>query len=114
MYLYLLIFKKGTLTLFGGLTNANIRTFVILYVIGNVIALCATGFLLGPKSQCMKMWDPTRRYSTAFYLAMLIIVLAVAVSVSYLDFLNYYLLLLFYYDTFLETKYLVNFIFIIY
>jgi uncharacterized integral membrane protein len=70
------------LVLFGGLTNANVRTFVILYVIGNVIALCATGFLLGPKSQCMKMWDPTRRYSTAFYLVMLIIVLAVAVSVS--------------------------------
>jgi hypothetical protein len=72
---------QGTLTLFGGLTDANVRTFVILYVIGNVIALCATGFLLGPKSQCMKMWDPTRRYSTAFYLVMLIIVLAVAVAV---------------------------------
>ena len=28
------------------------------------------------------MWDPTRRYSTAFYLAMLIIVFSVAVAVS--------------------------------
>ena len=73
---------QGTLTLIGGPTDKNIRTFVILYVIGNIIALCATGFLLGPKSQCIKMWHPTRRFSTAFYLIMLIVVLAVAVSVS--------------------------------
>jgi hypothetical protein len=32
----------------------------------------------------MKMWDPTRRYSTAFYLVMLIVVLAVAVAVGIL------------------------------
>ena len=52
----------------------------MLYVLGNVVALLATGFLLGPKSQCIKMWDPSRRYTTAFYLAMLIIVFAVAVA----------------------------------
>ncbi len=43
-----------------------------------VLALCATGFLLGPKAQCVKMWAPTRRYSTGFYLFMLIVVLVVA------------------------------------
>jgi hypothetical protein len=42
--------------------------------------LLATGFLLGPKSQCKKMWDPTRRYTTAFYLAMIVVVLAVALT----------------------------------
>lgn len=42
-------------------------------------ALAATGFLLGPKSQCTKMWAPTRRYTTAFYLIMLIVVFVVAV-----------------------------------
>lgn len=41
-------------------------------------ALCATGFLLGPKQQCVKMWLPTRRWSTAFYLLMIIIVFVVA------------------------------------
>lgn len=45
-----------------------------------VIALCSTGFLLGPRSQCRQMFHPTRRYSTIFYLVMLIIVFAVAVA----------------------------------
>lgn len=70
----------GSLTLIGGPTDTNIRTFICLYVFGNIIALCATGFLLGPKSQCKKMWDPTRRFSTAAYLGLLIIVFAVAVA----------------------------------
>ena len=70
----------GTLTLFGGINDKNITTFAILYVCGNVIALCATGFLIGPKSQCNKMWAPTRRYSTAFFLVMLIVVFAVALA----------------------------------
>jgi len=69
----------GTLVLVGGPTPTNIRTFACLYVFGNVIALSATGFLLGPKSQCTKMWAPTRRYTTAFYLIMLIVVFVVAV-----------------------------------
>ena len=36
----------------------------------------------GPKTQCNKMWHSKRRYTTAFYLVMLIIVFAVAVAVS--------------------------------
>mmetsp|Transcript_77298 Transcript_77298/g.151662 ORF Transcript_77298/g.151662 Transcript_77298/m.151662 type:complete len:233 (+) Transcript_77298:90-788(+) len=70
----------GTLILFGGTSAANIRIFIVFYVLGNVIALCSTGFLLGPRAQCTKMWAITRRWSTAFYLAMLVIVFAVAVS----------------------------------
>ncbi len=42
------------------------------------VALMATGFLIGPKKQCVKMWDVTRRWSTGFYLLMLIVVLVVA------------------------------------
>jgi general stress protein CsbA len=49
-------------------------------VCGNITALIGTGFLLGPKTQCKRMWDPTRRFSAAFYLTMLIVVFAVAVS----------------------------------
>ena len=70
------------MTLIGGVTAENLRTFAILYVLGNIIALIATGFLLGPASQCKKMWAETRRYSTAFYLIMLIVVFAVAITVS--------------------------------
>lgn len=66
--------------MFGGVNDKNITTFAILYVCGNVIALCATGFLIGPKSQCTKMWLPTRRYSSAFFLVMLIVVFAVALA----------------------------------
>lgn len=70
----------GTLTLLGGMSPNNIRLFIGLYVVGNVVSLMSTGFLCGPKKQCIKMWDATRRFSTAFYLSMLIIVFAVAVS----------------------------------
>lgn len=64
----------------GGPTPSNIQAFAVLYAVGNFIALAATGFLLGPKTQCRKMWHPTRRYTTAFYLSMLIIVLAVGAA----------------------------------
>ena len=70
----------GTLTLIGGPTQKNIATFAILYVTGNIVALMGTGFLLGPATQCRKMWDATRRFSAAFYLSMLVVVFAVAVS----------------------------------
>ena len=70
----------GSLVLFGGFSDTNIRTFITLYVIGNVLSLLATGFLCGPQAQCVKMWDPTRRFSTGFYLAMLCVVFAVAIA----------------------------------
>mmetsp|Transcript_13812 Transcript_13812/g.18886 ORF Transcript_13812/g.18886 Transcript_13812/m.18886 type:complete len:205 (-) Transcript_13812:157-771(-) len=69
----------GTLVLFGGTSTSNIALFAVLYVLGNVIALLATGFLLGPRSQCTKMWAPTRRFTTAFYLIMIIVVFIVAI-----------------------------------
>ena len=70
----------GTLTLIGGFSEKNVATFAVLYVTGNIIALCATGFLIGPKKQCVNMWKPTRRFTTAFYLIMLIVVFSVAVA----------------------------------
>lgn len=66
--------------LIGGPTQKNIAAFAVLYVVGNIVALMGTGFLLGPKTQCRKMWDPTRRISAAFYLSMLVVVFALAVS----------------------------------
>lgn len=64
------------------MTTAGIRNFAALYVVGNIIALCSTGFLVGPKNQCKKMFDKTRRVSTALYIVMLIIVFACAIAVS--------------------------------
>ena len=70
----------GTMVLLGGVNAANLNTFVVLYVLGNIIVLLGTGFLLGPRKQCKKMWDPSRRFTTAFYLTMLILVLALAIA----------------------------------
>lgn len=64
------------------MTQAGIRNFAALYVVGNIIALCSTGFLVGPKNQCKKMFDKTRRFSTIAYIVMLITVFACAIAVS--------------------------------
>jgi hypothetical protein len=62
------------------MSTDGLRNFAALYVLGNVIALCSTGFLVGPKNQCKKMFDKTRRYSTILYIVMLITVFAVAMA----------------------------------
>ena len=70
----------GSMVLFSGFSEKNITTFIMLYVLGNLMSLGGTLFLCGPKKQCIKMWDKTRRFSTLFYLSMLIIVFAVAIT----------------------------------
>ena len=50
------------------------------YVLGNVIALLATCFWVGPKYMCKKMWKRSRRCAIAFYLAMLITVFVLAIA----------------------------------
>lgn len=67
----------GTLNLISGFSDENVRLFALLYVGGNIVALAATGFLISPKKQCINMWKPTRRFTTAFYLSMLVVVLVV-------------------------------------
>ena len=68
----------GTLTLIGGPTARNIRKFSVLYVCGNLIAIMATAFWVGPKLMCKKMWNSTRRGATAMYLVSLVLVLVLA------------------------------------
>ena len=69
-------------------TNEGIRTFAILYVLGNFVALGATGFLIGPVKQCKKMFEETRRISAIVYFSMLIVVFAVAITVCAFLFLD--------------------------
>ncbi len=64
----------------GGPDAETIRNFATLYIVGNFIAIAATLFLLGPRSQCKKMFDKTRRFSTIFWLLTLIVTFAVAVA----------------------------------
>jgi hypothetical protein len=70
----------GSLTLMGGFTDKNVTNFATLYALGNIIALCATGFLMGPKKQCHVMFKPRRFYTTCFYLIMIVVVFSVAVA----------------------------------
>ncbi|KAG5176745.1 Got1/Sft2-like family-domain-containing protein [Tribonema minus] len=75
---YILSFV-GTLLLIGG-GPAGIRGFAVLYVLGNLIALSGTGFLIGPKSHCKKMFHKNRRFAAIFYLVMLLVVFIAAVA----------------------------------
>ena len=68
----------GSLTLIGGPTAENIRKFCLLYVSGNLIAIMATCFWVGPKYMCKKMMKKSRRCATIFYLVTLVAVVVLA------------------------------------
>uniref|UniRef100_A0A7S2XXF0 Vesicle transport protein n=1 Tax=Fibrocapsa japonica TaxID=94617 RepID=A0A7S2XXF0_9STRA len=71
----------------------GIRQFAILYIIGNIIALCGTAFLVGPKSHCKKMFHKSRRGAAAFYLLMLLVVLVAAVAGAHIILVLFLLLI---------------------
>lgn len=71
--------RQSTFALIGG--SANGAKFGITYSLGNIIALCGSGFLVGPTEQVKLMMKPVRRVAAVIYLSMIIIVLAVAIAV---------------------------------
>ncbi|KAJ8601075.1 hypothetical protein CTAYLR_009730 [Chrysophaeum taylorii] len=77
---YLLSFIGTMLLVSGGPTSDTIRDFAALYIFGNFIAIAATLFLIGPRKQCQKMCDKTRRFSTIIWLLTLIITFSIAVA----------------------------------
>ena len=66
----------STLTLLSG--KRSFSTFATMYVFGNVLAILATCFWVGPKRMCSRMWKPTRRIATSVYLSTLILVFVLA------------------------------------
>uniref|UniRef100_K3X5F8 Vesicle transport protein n=1 Tax=Globisporangium ultimum (strain ATCC 200006 / CBS 805.95 / DAOM BR144) TaxID=431595 RepID=K3X5F8_GLOUD len=68
----------STFALIGG--SANGAKFGITYSIGNIIALCGSGFLVGPAEQVKLMMKPVRRVAAIVYLSMIVIVLGVAIG----------------------------------
>ncbi|KAJ1460412.1 Got1/Sft2-like family-domain-containing protein [Pelagophyceae sp. CCMP2097] len=71
----------GTMILVAGGPNAEtIRQFAALYIVGNFIAIAATMFLIGPRSQCRKMFDKCRRVATLFWLSTLVVTFAIAIA----------------------------------
>ncbi len=54
------------------LAKGDIPSFALLYTLGNVISICSTGVVWGPKSQCNKMFHKTRAIATSMYLLCII------------------------------------------
>lgn len=72
---YLLSFLSTVLVISGDLTG-----FSMLYCLGSLIAIGATGFLIGPGRQVKKMFARTRRVACIIYLVLLVTVLALALA----------------------------------
>ncbi|RLN74312.1 hypothetical protein BBJ28_00005643 [Nothophytophthora sp. Chile5] len=60
----------STFALIAGSDNG--AKFGITYTLGNIIALCGSGFLVGPKQQVKLMMKPVRRVATFIYLIMIV------------------------------------------
>ena len=58
----------GSLIRLKALIQGDPAPFVIYFTFGNLCAIASSFFLSGPKAQCKKMVDRTRRIATAFYL----------------------------------------------
>jgi len=74
-------FVTGSLTsLLSSLSLAkgDIPSFAFVYTVGNIISLCSTGVVWGPKRQCKKMFDKTRAIATSMYLMCIVTTLVFA------------------------------------
>ncbi|KAG1685428.1 hypothetical protein DVH05_017767 [Phytophthora capsici] len=74
---YLVSFGS-TFALIAGSDNG--AKFGVTYSLGNIISLCGSGFLVGPKQQVKLMFKPVRRIATIIYLLMIAVVLSVALA----------------------------------
>jgi len=52
--------------------SGHIGAFGVIYTLGNLVALCSTGFLIGPKRQCRQMFQAKRAQATAAYIVMMV------------------------------------------
>ena len=58
--------------------HGNFSPWALKYSLGNVLALCSTGFLVGPTAQLNKMNSPVRRGTSAVYLGSIVLTLFAA------------------------------------
>ena len=68
----------GSFTRLVQLVKGEPAPFVVFYTLGNVMAIAGSLFLSGPKTQCKKMWDKTRRIATCVYFLTIFFTLFVA------------------------------------
>ena len=52
--------------------GGHIATFAVIYTLRNIVSLCSTGFLIGPKRQCRQMFQSNRIHATLVYIAMML------------------------------------------
>ncbi|GAA5831672.1 hypothetical protein JCM11251_000789 [Rhodosporidiobolus azoricus] len=76
------------LSLLGAIFFAlgQVALFATLYVVGVVVSLVGTGFLVGFWKQVKMMWDPVRRYAAGIFILCIALtfVFAFAVEIDYL------------------------------
>jgi len=58
--------------------TGNTATFAVLYTVGNIVSLCGSGFLFGPRRQLRNMGRAGRRWATGIYLLMMVVTLTLA------------------------------------
>ncbi len=69
------LFSLGSI---AQLILGNPLPFAFKYTLGNVLSLSATSFLVGPQRQLRDMLQPSRRFASLAYLAMLVLTLVSA------------------------------------
>ncbi|GMI56660.1 hypothetical protein TeGR_g15003 [Tetraparma gracilis] len=57
---------------FAALVSGNPLPFVLMYSLGNLLALCSSMFLVGPARQWRQMTDKSRRYTSLVYVVCLV------------------------------------------
>lgn len=63
---------------FISLWTGNLPAFGTFYTFGNIVALCSTMFLMGPKRQLRNMTRANRRMATGVYIVSMIVTLSLA------------------------------------
>ena len=82
-YGFAFCFCFGSITsLFSSLAlvKRDIPSFAFLYTFGNLISICSTGFVWGPKKQCKKMFHKSRAIATTMYLLCIATTIVFAVA----------------------------------
>ena len=59
--------------------KAHIIDYAVFYTLGNVTAICGSGFVVGPAKQLKTMCDPTRRVACTVYLCTMVATLVAAI-----------------------------------
>jgi hypothetical protein len=74
------VISLGSFFRFRDLLQGKPTSFVLYTTVGNIISLCGSFFLAGPKTQISKMLHPTRKVATLLYIGSLVTTLVVTLA----------------------------------